>query len=86
MDNPFDTILHEISSLKELIAGARNAANDPIEIIDRKELQKRLGVTEPTIIRWVRKGRIPEITIGTTCRYNWLNVVQTLENAKTETT
>jgi hypothetical protein len=49
------------------------------EIIDRKELCKRLDVTEPTIIRWEKKGRIPRFHIGSAVRYNWTNVIESLE-------
>lgn len=54
----------------------------PIEIIDREELMKRLGLTEPTIIRYEKRGKIPSIRIGTSVRYNWYSVVTSLENPK----
>jgi hypothetical protein len=52
------------------------------EIIDRKELLKRLAITEPTAIRWGKRGTIPEIRVGSNVRYNWPAVVKALENEK----
>ena len=49
------------------------------EIIDRPELRKRLNLTEPTVIRWEKKGKIPSIRIGSCVRYNWPEVVKALE-------
>ena len=49
------------------------------EIINRKELAERLDITEPTIIRWERKKKIPVIRIGSAVRYNWKAVIASLE-------
>jgi len=49
------------------------------EIIDRNELCKRLAITEPTCIRWKKKGKIPCFRIGSSVRYNWQNVIDILE-------
>lgn len=48
------------------------------EIIDRDELCKRLAITEPTAIRWEKKGKIPTLRIGSCVRYNWQMVIQSL--------
>lgn len=50
-----------------------------LEIIDRKELCKRLKITEPTAIRWGKKGKIPSFSIGSNIRYNWQSVINQLE-------
>ena len=50
------------------------------EIINRDELCRRLDITEPTAIRWEKKGKIPCFRVGSNVRYNWPVVVQTLEN------
>lgn len=42
-----------------------------IGLIDRAELIKRLGVTEQTIIRYEKKGKIPSHRIGDAARYDW---------------
>lgn len=47
--------------------------------IDTKELCKRLAVTEPTIIRWRKKGKIPYMTIGSSIRYDWMAVLTALQ-------
>ena len=52
------------------------------EIINRGELCKRLDITEPTAIRWEKKGKIPCFRIGSNVRYNWQNVLSVLEGKK----
>lgn len=79
MYNPFETILQELVQIKEAIATIQTSSAPTIEIIDRPELLKRLAITEPTAIRWGQKGKIPEIRIGSNIRYNWPEVVASLE-------
>lgn len=50
------------------------------EIISTEELCKRLDITEPTCIRWRKKGKIPFLSIGSSIRYEWNTVVKALEN------
>lgn len=52
------------------------------EIINRNELCKRLDITEPTVIRWEKKGLIPSFSIGSSVRYNWHTVLASLEKKK----
>lgn len=52
------------------------------EIINRDELCKRLNITEPTAIRWEKKGVIPCFRIGSGVRYNWPKVIEALEGKK----
>lgn len=54
------------------------------EIIDTDTLCRRLGVTEPTIIKHKKKGLIPFMTVGSAVRFNWPLVVKALENKKTK--
>lgn len=75
--NPFDTILQRIDSLENNLIKTGKAT--PPEIIDRAELCRRLDITEPTVIRWEKKGSIPSIRIGSAVRYNWPSVVKALE-------
>jgi predicted DNA-binding transcriptional regulator AlpA len=82
MSNPFEEILQELAEIKQTLSAARNAPAQQIEVIDRPELLKRLGITEPTAITWGKKGRIPEMRIGSNVRYNWPSVVAALENTK----
>jgi len=76
--NPFETIHEEIKELKRTLIEAKIIS--PPEIIDRAELCKRLGITEPTVIRWEKRKRIPSFRIGSAVRYNWISVVKTLED------
>jgi hypothetical protein len=54
----------------------------PAEIIDRKELMRRLKISEPFVIECGRNGTIPEIRKGRWIRYNWQSVVKALESNK----
>ena len=58
----------------------RNEQQAAKEIIDRDELCKRLALSEPTIIRYEKKGKIPRLSIGNSIRYNWPAVVEALES------
>jgi hypothetical protein len=82
MDNPFERILQELGEIKTQLNTLRIPSSEQIEIIDRSELLKRLGITEPTVIRWTKRGLIPEIRIGSNVRYNWMAVVKSLESSK----
>ena len=76
-----DLILAAFNDLKELVLQNRNIT--PVvsaEIIDTKELCKRLDVSEPTIIRWRRQKKVPFIKIDGVIRYNWPEVVKSLES------
>jgi len=50
--------------------------------ITTKQLCEFLGVTEPTIIRWRNKGKIPFMQIGSSIRFNLPAVVSALEVKK----
>jgi len=81
--NPFDLIFKELSEIKDTVVAFKKPDISPQpEIIDRKELLKRLNITEPTAIRWGKKGTIPELRIGSNVRYNWPSVVRALESVK----
>lgn len=81
--NPFQVIFEELTEIKQLLYTLNNTAPaKQVEIIDRKELMKRLNITEPTAIRWGKKGTIPELHIGSNVRYNWPAVVLALEKQK----
>lgn len=83
MSNPFDEILLEIGEVKAMLKDSPTLPTpSPIEIIDRAELCKRLDITEPTAIRWEKKGAIPCFRIGSNVRYNWHSVVSSLENRR----
>jgi|SRR5690606_36342542 len=52
------------------------------EIIDTKELIARLRLSEPTIIRYRKKGIIPYLQIGSAIRYEYQKVLEALEKRK----
>lgn len=78
MNNPFEEIIDRLTRIEEMLSQAKTQDAPPIEIITRAELMKRLGITEPTAIRWGKLGRIPEIRIGASVRYNWPVVIDKL--------
>lgn len=80
MSNPFEEILQELQDIKAELATLKKADAPLIEIIDRAELLRRLNITEPTAIQWGKKGKIPEIRVGSVVRYDWYKVIQSLEN------
>lgn len=51
-------------------------------IVDAKELQEILGISEASLIRYTRKGIIPFIKIGGSYRYNVDQVLKSLEVIK----
>jgi len=83
MQKSFTTTFTE-DELQTLIENAVSKVMTPgheapqLEIIDRDELCKRLAITEPTAIRWEKKGKIPTLRIGSCVRYNWQMVIQSL--------
>lgn len=83
MLNPFDVIIEKLDGLESKISGTSTVPTPPpTEIIDRSELCKRLSITEPTCIRWEKKGVLPCFRIGSSIRYNWPKVIQALESKK----
>ena len=83
MLNPFDVIIEKLNLLESKLSETNTGEIVPAaEIIDRTELCKRLAITEPTAIRWEKKGKIPCFRIGSSVRYNWHTVIETLEGKK----
>jgi excisionase family DNA binding protein len=80
-----DILLTELREIKEKISSMPAAIAAPTpEIITGDELCKRLNISEPTLIKWRRKKKIPVIALGQTYRYNWPAVVSSLENMKSK--
>jgi excisionase family DNA binding protein len=50
--------------------------------ITTKQLCQFLGITEPTVIRWRKKGKIPYIQIGSALRYDKEAVLLALSENK----
>ena len=83
MTNPFDQIFQDLQDIKsKLEKPFASPIIPPAEIISRDELCKRLGITEPTSIRWGKKNVIPYFRIGSSIRYNWPKVIEALEGKK----
>jgi excisionase family DNA binding protein len=54
----------------------------PDEIIDTKELCRRLAISEPTCIKMRQQKKIPSIKIGNSVRFNWPKVITAIEQKK----
>lgn len=48
-------------------------------LLTTKELIARLQISEPSIIRYRKKGKIPYIRVGNLIRYDWEQVIKALE-------
>ncbi|MEJ7740187.1 MAG: hypothetical protein WKF97_22430 [Chitinophagaceae bacterium] len=88
--NPFEELSHKLDEIKNLLVisstSNTNTPQDRVnEIIDRETLCKRLGITEPTVIRHQKRGKIPFLQIGSSIRYDWNAVVQALVSNKLTT-
>lgn len=80
MINYFEVIIEDLQEIKsKFLQTSTGVAIQQKEIIDRRELCKRLAITEPTAIRWEKKNKIPCFRIGSSVRYNWHTVIETLE-------
>lgn len=80
--NTIEIIQQKLDAMsKQLHALANTEAPINNTLIDRDELRKRLHLSEPTIIRWERKKRIPVIRLGRRVRYDWNEVVEHLKNS-----
>lgn len=75
-----ELLLSEINELKALITEKQAVGNDHQERpITTKQLCEHLGITEPTVIRWKKKGKIPYMRIGASVRFNLKDVLKALE-------
>jgi hypothetical protein len=86
-----ETLILELSveQIKPLIISVVNdvvkdyiTENFKKEVIDTKELCKRLNITSITLNRWRKKEKIPYMMIGNSIRYEWFSVIKALENKK----
>jgi hypothetical protein len=82
MLNPFDEIVSRLDQLSEQVKSLSlpGATAAHTEIIDTKALCERLGITEQTAVRYRKNGKIPFLSIGTSIRYDWNQVIKALEN------
>jgi len=80
MLNPFGVIDQQLKDILERLNNI--SANPPpqsIEIITQEELCRRLMISRFTLLRWVKKKKIPQIRIGGVIRYNYYKVINALE-------
>ena len=80
----FDRMPYLLCEVMAKLENIEKMLNNPgeikkVEIIDCRELCKRLNITEPTVIRWRAKGLIPFLNIGSAVRFNYLEVIEALE-------
>jgi excisionase family DNA binding protein len=71
--------------LKEYFGDQRISNNQPIipnKLFNTKEILKFLDITEPTLIRWKKKGKIPYIEMGGIIRFDPAAVTKALEKNK----
>ena len=68
------------SAVNTAMAGINNDQGHAEEtLINQKELAKKLGVSEQTIIRWKAKKKIPFKQVGTAPRFNLSEVLKAIE-------
>jgi excisionase family DNA binding protein len=85
-----DSIILSQIPIDELVSRIKKAVIEEIELtkvenqkifskpINTKQLCEYLGVTEPTIIKWREKGKIPFFTVGSSVRFNLEKVIEAL--------
>jgi excisionase family DNA binding protein len=81
---PLETLLQSLRLIikEEIKNDWLGLSTQPIEIIDTATLCSRLNITEPTVIRHRKRGKIPFLRIGSSIRYDWNAVVKALESKK----
>ena len=80
MENSFVSIGQTLNDiLNRLDKMSANPPPQVIEIITQDELCKRLMISKPTLIRWAKKNKIPQMRIGDLVRYNYYSVINALE-------
>lgn len=80
--NPFVEIVERLERIENKllqITPVKSSSEEDGQIIDTKELCRRLGISKPTVIRYVKRKKIPAIKIGNSVRYNWSKVIKALE-------
>ncbi len=82
-------VLIQVEELRQLIREELAATNTISEQptpatkpLNQRELCTFLGLSEPTVIRWRHKGKIPFMQIGSAIRYDVNKVIEALEVGK----
>ncbi len=71
-------LIARLDKIERLLA-ERQPTSNTSKPISTRELCEHLGVTEPTIIRWRKKGLIPFFQIGSAVRFDLPKVIAALE-------
>ena len=81
---PFEDLIEAMRKVvkEELAATPKTIGERMEECITGKELCSFLGISEPTLIRWRSKGKIPFIKMGGVLRYDKNKVALALEGQK----
>ena len=83
-------VLIQVDDLRQIIR-EELAVNKPCNEPEKKKIEKPLNqrdlcnfldLSEPTVIRWRKKGLIPFMQIGSAIRYDVNRVIESLENGK----
>lgn len=83
MNNPFDEFDKRLINIESLLLNLQPKESLPkdepyVKPINTKELCAFLGITEPTVIRWRKKKKIPFFQIGSAVRFNLSEVLKSL--------
>ena len=81
---PIDELVLKIKEaiLQEFQPSVENSSKKIEKPVTTKQLCSFLGVTEPTVLRWRQKGRIPFFMIGSAVRFNLSEVIEALKKQK----
>lgn len=77
IDNSVRVAFEKLNTASHQLAVSKNE-----KPINTKELLTFLDITEPTLIRWRSKGKIPFLKIGSRILYQKTEVIRALENKK----
>ena len=80
--NPFEELVARLERIENLLTSTSSSEAIPHiaeKPISSKELCEFLNISEPTLIRWRKKAKIPYIQVGNTIRFDKAAVVKALE-------
>ena len=85
MSNPFEMIDVRLSTIESLLISLKHGLPIPPHVdneqpVTVKEICSFLGVTEPTVIRWRKKGKIPFMQVGSRVLFQKSAVLEALQN------
>jgi len=72
-------LIRDELAITSLVSEHLKAATKPI---NQRELCAFLGLSEPTVIRWRKKGKLPFLQVGGNIRYDVEAVLAALEGNK----